>query len=279
MTRTVARGAARTPMPYLLLALAALGLAACEGDTIKRGAEGPSGPSGPPGNPGTPNFPLPAANATALKVQVTSVSVPTDGRPVVNLFITDQQDRAVTGLPAANVYFVLARLESALNGTSSTWHAITRRTEAFPGTPAPQPPQYVTGTGPTNQGYTEPATAGTWVGNGNGTFRYTYKASLTTIRRSPTTRACPPRGPRDPPGGEQLAPATSRRTTRHTRSSPPPARRLRSPAARSWTTAAATPAMTSSRPTATRASTSSTARCATSHTRSTHRPATPSTSR
>jgi OmcA/MtrC family decaheme c-type cytochrome len=180
-------------MPYLLLALAALGLAACEGDTIKRGAEGPSGPAGPPGNPGTPNFPLPAASATALKVQVTSVSVPADGRPIVNLYITDQQDRAVTGLPAGNVYFVLARLESAVNGQSSTWHAITRRTEAFPGSPAPQPAQYVTGTGPTNQGYTEPATTGTWVDNGNGTFRYTYKASLTTDPQIPYDPSLPHR--------------------------------------------------------------------------------------
>ena len=67
------------------------------------------------------------------------------------------------GLPAGNIRFVLARLEPAVNGKSSTWHAITRRTEAFPGSPAPSPADRVTGTGPANQGYTETATSGTWV--------------------------------------------------------------------------------------------------------------------
>ena len=84
----------------------------------------------------------------------------------------------MAGLPAGNIRFVLARLEPEVNGKSSTWRAITRRTEAFPGTPAPTPTDRVTGTGPRNQAYTETATAGTWVDNRDGSFRYTFSKSL-----------------------------------------------------------------------------------------------------
>ena len=55
---------------------------------------------------------------------------------MVEVRLANESDEPLAGLPAASIAFVLARLEPAVNGKSSTWHAITRRTEAFPGTPA-----------------------------------------------------------------------------------------------------------------------------------------------
>jgi OmcA/MtrC family decaheme c-type cytochrome len=96
----------------------------------------------------------------------------------VEVYLKDDNNFSLTGLTADSIRFVLARLEPAQNGASSTWHALTRRVEAFPGTPAPVPAEAVTGSGPTNQGYTETATAGTWTEQGNGVYTYQFAQSL-----------------------------------------------------------------------------------------------------
>jgi OmcA/MtrC family decaheme c-type cytochrome len=82
---------------------------------------------------------------------------------------------------------VLARLEPGSMGKSSTWHAITRKTEAFPGSPAPTPANRVTGTGPKNQATTETATAGTWTEGSarNGVYTYKFLQSLKGISDIP----------------------------------------------------------------------------------------------
>ena len=168
-----------------VLAFAALALAACSGDTLKNGPEGPEGPVGPPGPPTGGGVPV--GSAQFIKTSIASVTVPDDGRPVVEVRLTNESDEPLAGLPAASIGFVLARLEPAVNGKSSTWHAITRRTEAFPGTPAPTPPDRVTGTGPRNQGTTESGTAGSWVESElrNGVYTYTFATSLKGIEDIP----------------------------------------------------------------------------------------------
>jgi len=181
----------RRAATLLLMALAALGLAGCEGDTPGRGSSGPVGPPGPPGSGGGGNG-LPIASASEINVRVLQATVPEDGRPVVDLSLTDQDGRPLTGLPAGSIGFVLARLEPGVAGKSSTWRAITRRTEAFPGTD-PTPPELVTGTGPANQGYTETATSGTWVDNRDGTFRYTFAQNLKTDAEIPYDPTLPHR--------------------------------------------------------------------------------------
>ena len=160
-----------------LTGAAALLLAACTGGGDNTGSAGPTGPEGPPGG-GVP--PGAVASATSLQARINRAIVSTDGRPVVDVFIGDQSGLPVTGLPAGNIRFVMARLEPAVNGKSSTWHALTRRLEAFPGTPAPTPTNRVTGTGATNQGYTETGSAGTWVDNRDGTYRYTFSYNAKT---------------------------------------------------------------------------------------------------
>jgi OmcA/MtrC family decaheme c-type cytochrome len=159
-----------------LLVAGAFGLAGCEGDSLKSGAAGPEGPTGPPGVPGGGSIVV--GSSQAIQATINGVTVPEDGKPVVQLFLVDEQGRKLRGLPAGNIRFVLARLEPPVNGKSSTWRAVTRRTEAFPDTPAPTPADRVTGTGPRNQAYTETATAGTWVDHQDGTYQYTFSKSL-----------------------------------------------------------------------------------------------------
>ncbi len=172
------------------VALAAIGLGACTGGSGNDGSEGPAGPVGPPGG-GTPAAPISTANEIVARIN--RVTILEDGRPFVEVYLLDERGRPLTGLPAGNIRFVLARLEPAVNGKSSTWHALTRRTEAFPGSPAPTPVDRVTGTGPTNQGYTETATAGTWVDKASGIFEYTFAKNVKTDADVPYDASLPHR--------------------------------------------------------------------------------------
>ena len=169
-----------------LLACAALALAACSGDNPKDGSGGPTGPSGPPGPPPSGGG-VPVSSAQSITASIVTADVPEDGRPVVEVRLTNEAGQPLVGLPAANISFVLARLEPGINGQSSTWHAITRRTEAFPGSPTPIPADKVTGTGPRNQGYLEAGTAGTWTegSQNNGVYTYRFAQSLQGIADIP----------------------------------------------------------------------------------------------
>lgn len=201
--------APKRPRPALLalLTLAVLGLAACEGDTPRTGAEGPTGPGGSGGPPGGSAVVI--GYSKVIRATITGVQVPEDGRPVVDLYLVDENGQKLRGLPAGSVGFVLARLEPAVNGKSTTWRAITRRTEAFPGSPAPQPASAVTGTGPANQGYTESAAAGQWVDNGDGTYRYTFARNLKTDADIPYDASLPHRVGLEIRLASQVEPGTS----------------------------------------------------------------------
>ena len=201
------------------------------------------------------------------------MTVGEDGKPVVEIYLRDEQNFSLKGLPAANVSFVLARLEPGTNGTSSTWHAITRKTEAFPGTSV-FAPQAVTGTGPRNQATTEPATAGTWTDQQNGVYTYKFAKSLQGDAEIPFDGSMPHRV-----GFEiRLSPAIPANNPVYT-FNPVTNDPINGPGARSSTTTPASPATTASRSTAAGAPTCSTARCATSRIRSMRRPAIRSTSR
>ncbi len=168
-----------TPFTTLLLAglgACAIGLAGCSGDNGPDDTSTPPDPVFPPG-PGT-GAAIPITSATTIVASITRVTMQDDGKAAVEIYLHDENNFALQGLPAANIRFVLARLEPAVNGASSTWHAITRKTEAFPGTPAPTPADRVTGSGPKNQATTETATAGVWTDKQNGIYTYTFAKSL-----------------------------------------------------------------------------------------------------
>lgn len=158
------------------LGAVALGLGGCSGDNETVAAPEPPTGEFPP-QPGT-GAGVPITSAKTIVSSIQRVTVPEDGRPVVEVYLKDEQNFSLTGLPAGNIRFVLARLEPGVNGKSSTWHALTRRTDPFPGTPPPVPAEAVTGTGPTSQATTETATSGVWTEKGNGVYTYQFLKSL-----------------------------------------------------------------------------------------------------
>ena len=172
-----------SPRWVALLACAALALAACSGDDARTDSGGSPGPVDPPGPPPTGGTGVPVASAQFIRSSIVSATIPEDGKPVIEVRLENESGQPLIGLQAANISFVLARLEPGINGKSSTWRAITRRTEPFPGSPTPVPASAVTGTGPTNQATTEPATRGKWVeGNqANGQYFYTFAQSVMGI--------------------------------------------------------------------------------------------------
>jgi OmcA/MtrC family decaheme c-type cytochrome len=184
MTLLTDRKMARpSPRWVALLACAALALAACSGDDAKQATVSPPGTVVPPGPPPIAGSGVPVASANFIRSTIVSATIPEDGKPIVEVRLVNETGQPLIGLQAANISFVLARLEPGTNGKSNGWRAITRRTEAFPGTPMPVPASAVTGTGPTNQATTEPATRGKWVeGNqSNGQYFYTFAQSVKGI--------------------------------------------------------------------------------------------------
>jgi OmcA/MtrC family decaheme c-type cytochrome len=130
---------------------------------------------------------VPVASAKFIRSSIVSATIPEDGKPIIEVRLENESGQPLIGLQAANISFVLARLEPGINGKSNGWRAITRRTEAFPGSPTPLPASAVTGTGPTNQATTEAGTKGKWVeGNqANGQYFYTFAQSVKGIADIP----------------------------------------------------------------------------------------------
>ena len=156
---------------------AVLGLGGCSGSEPDT-TQPPEPPVEPfPPQPGT-GAPIPVTSATDIVAAIQRVTVPDDGKPVVEVYLRNEAGYSLTGLPAANIRFVLARLEPAANGQSSQWHAFTRRIDPFPGTPPPVPAEAVTGTGPASQATAETATSGVWTEAGNGVYTYRFAQGL-----------------------------------------------------------------------------------------------------
>ena len=104
-----------SPRWVALLACAAMALAACSGDDARNGADGPTGPVGPPGPPPAGGG-VPVSSANLIKSTIVSASVPDDGKPVIEVRLENEAGQPLNGLAAANISFVLARLEPGLNG-------------------------------------------------------------------------------------------------------------------------------------------------------------------
>ena len=135
------------------------------------GAQGPAGPAGPPGPQG-PTSGIPVSSAEKLNVEITGVAVPSGGgAPVVDLSLTNDLGQGLTGLPAANIRFIVTQLMPGSNGESSEWQSYIARDDG----------------GVTNaQATTETATNGTYVDNGDGTYQYTFANALTDYPAGPT---------------------------------------------------------------------------------------------
>ena len=136
-----------------LLLCVALMLAGCDGD------DGAPGPAGPPG----PGSGVPVSSAERINVEVMDVSIAAGSAPQVNLKLTNDLGQGLRGLPAGNIRLLIAQLMPGANGASSSWQAYITRTD---------------GGVPDAQATAEPATAGTFVDNDDGTYTYTFANAL-----------------------------------------------------------------------------------------------------
>ena len=178
----------------LVLLFAALSLGACAGSTGAQGpagATGGAGPAGPPGPSSTVSA-IDVSTASAMTATITKVTVPSSGQPVIDFTLVDQNGVPLSGLPAADVSFAIAKLVPA--GVQLA---------AFPGLPAPAPllvPQWqsylyhmvspaasggtsatpLVGTTPEPQATTESGASGALVDNGNGSYQYTFHKDIAT---------------------------------------------------------------------------------------------------
>jgi OmcA/MtrC family decaheme c-type cytochrome len=148
----------------------------CEGDDAGSGPPGPVGPVGPVGPPGPPGGgtnTVPAASAEKINIEVLSVAVPDGGgAPTVQLRLTDDLDRGLTGLPADEIRFVISQLSPppAGSGESSEWQSYVTRED---------------GGVPNVQATTETANADRFTDNNDGTYTYTFEQALTAYPAGP----------------------------------------------------------------------------------------------
>ena len=147
-------------------------LTGCDGGDGAAGPPGSAGPPGPPGPPGpSTGSGIPVSSAEKINVEITNVAIPAGGgAPTVTLALTTDLNQGLTGLPAANIRFVIAQLTPGTNGGSSEWQSYVTRDDG----------------GVTDaQATTETATAGTYVDNNDGTYQYTFANALTAYPAGP----------------------------------------------------------------------------------------------
>jgi OmcA/MtrC family decaheme c-type cytochrome len=140
-----------------------------------------TGPAGPPGPPGPSTAPDGGASApttsiaygamTAQELQdskmvmeITSVTIPADGRPVVNMKITERHGSGVKGIPVSgNVTwrFAMLKLATGVNGSVNT--------------------SWVSYMAPNDHSAsnTESASAANFTDNGDGTYVYRFAQNVT----------------------------------------------------------------------------------------------------
>lgn len=154
----------------LTLLLLTLSIAACSGGSAQgpQGPEGPAGGGGPDG-PAGPAGVIPISLADRVNVAYTGLSLSADSL-TATVYLSNDQNQGLAGLPAGNIRFALAQLSPGINGSSSEWHSYILRSS----------------NGIENaQGTTETATAGTWVDKGNGTYTYTFANGLNSYPGGP----------------------------------------------------------------------------------------------
>lgn len=166
--------------PLIALGLAAMlafGLAGCSGDDGAAGPAGPPGPQGPPG-PGASTAvdvtTLTPEQLGALQIVGTVDSVTVASPPVVGFTLKDDQGNAIVGMTTSQVRFTIAKLMAGANKSADQWvNYIVTDSAGAP-------------TRPTTE------SDGTFVDNGDGTYKYTFKRDITTIADQVAAATVPP---------------------------------------------------------------------------------------
>jgi OmcA/MtrC family decaheme c-type cytochrome len=129
MCKTSTAPSSRSESRNVLVVLAVAAFA-CAGPA---GKEGPAGPAGDAGTQGTPGIPGSVAaidygvltpgelEVAKITAELTGITIPADGRPVVNLKVTERHGSGVRGMSAAAVTwrFALTKLTQGVNGSAN----------------------------------------------------------------------------------------------------------------------------------------------------------------
>ncbi|MGE5242453.1 MAG: OmcA/MtrC family decaheme c-type cytochrome [Bacteroidota bacterium] len=141
------------------------------------GCSGSDGSAGPPGPPGANVGVASPADATALTMTITGVTVASP--PVVNFTVTNQSGVPVVGLADTDLRFNIAKLTPGTNGNPGTWQNYI-----------------VTGNNGAMQGSQERKTTaagikwGTLVDHKDGTYTYTFATDITSATANPCPAPC-----------------------------------------------------------------------------------------
>ncbi|HLE29719.1 MAG TPA: OmcA/MtrC family decaheme c-type cytochrome, partial [Anaerolineales bacterium] len=170
----------------LSLGLAGLSLAlvfaACAGPAGQTGPAGPQGPAGRPGAAGPPgadgapgqSFVVPGPG---LKIKITGVEFPADGKPVVSLTLTDAADRPLSGSPLEGASFTIAQIVvDEATSLSKYQSLLVREVRGQPYTIGGETRQPALATA--TQAFAD--SGGPWVDQGDGNFTYTFTNTLTS---------------------------------------------------------------------------------------------------
>lgn len=158
----------------LLLSLA-LGACGGGGGSSPAPSEAANPPTGSNAAPAPTPGPQSVAYAAAdpLVPYIRNVTVPADGRPQVEFQLTDERNNPVTDLAAADLRLTVAKLGfNPVGNLTGTWQSYINTIET---------PSVGTGTVPRLQAANESGSAGTLTNNGDGTYRYAFAASITSI--------------------------------------------------------------------------------------------------
>jgi OmcA/MtrC family decaheme c-type cytochrome len=135
----------------------------------------------PPGGSVTPPPPVipeanpaPFAEARQLFPFITNVTIPEDGRPLVDFQLSDERNNAITDLSLANVRFIIAKLTPSPEGNlTGDWQSYINSIE--------QP-----GVGPGTEARLRATTEGNgeFSNNGDGSYRYRFATALNALPES-----------------------------------------------------------------------------------------------
>lgn len=144
-------------------------LAGCEGDDGAAGPPGPAGPTGPVGPPGTSgDGTANIGDATAIQATTTKASAPP---ATIDFRLTDAAGTPLSGLPAGNISFMIARLVPGSDGNPSQWQSYVTRVESADGSSPDALDSAV-------QATTENGSQGTLTDHGDGNYTYVFATDL-----------------------------------------------------------------------------------------------------
>jgi OmcA/MtrC family decaheme c-type cytochrome len=148
---------------------------------VQPGPDAPGQPVDPPPPVVPEPVPSPYSEAEELLATITSVTIPEDGRPVVEWQLTDGNGVAIIDLEGDNVRFTLAKLQaSELGNLTGTWQSYVNRIEEA-GSVGPGTEDKLQGTYERFDPDVPPDETGEFSNNRDGTYSYRMLFNISEI--------------------------------------------------------------------------------------------------